>query len=243
MSRNSVVALAGLALLAACDKESSVVQNIPSGVAFVTVANATPSVVKPSYGTTNFGPSSGVQAASWVQNCANIPAGSTTVGFKDLSGADIATSAATSFAAGTRYSAILVDNAGTKGVVVAPETFANLTPGKYGVRIVNATGQAGDFYITASNTQALTAATLAATLQPNELTGGASGANGYLTHSTDTAFVRMYNAGTTTGQQGSVNLASTSLTTNVTWTMGTTVVFTKDASGKIIAYTFGQCAP
>jgi hypothetical protein len=53
----------------------------------------------------------------------------------------------------------------------------------------------------------------------------------------------MYNAGNTTTQQASVNLASNSLTTNVTWTMGTTVVFTKDASGKIFGYTFAQCNP
>jgi hypothetical protein len=143
MSRNSVVALAGLALLAACDKELTVVQSTPSGVAFVTVANATPNVVKPFYGSTQLG-TSNLQAASWVQACADIPAGSNTVTFKNLADSVYATSASTSFAEGTRYSAILVAN-GTnpQSVIVAPETFTTLTQGFYGVRIVNATGQAG----------------------------------------------------------------------------------------------------
>jgi hypothetical protein len=242
MSRNSLVALAGLALLAACDKELTVVQSTPSGVAFVTVANTTPNVVKPFYGSTQIG-TSNLQAASWVQACADIPAGTSNVSYRALADTLIAKSADQNFAEGTRYSAILVQNGTTSSVVMAPETFTTLTQGFYGVRIVNATGQAGDFYITASNSQAIGASTLAATLQPNELTGGATGTGGYLTHSADTAFVRMYAAGTTTGQLASQNLASNSLTTNVTWTMGTTVVFTKDASGKIVTYTFGQCNP
>jgi len=242
MLRNNLIALAGLACLAACDKESIVDQSLPSGKAFVTVANTTPNVVKPFYGSTQLG-TTNLQAASWVQACADIPAGTSNVSFKALADTLIAKSADMNFTAGTRYSAILVQNGTTSSVVVAPETFVNLTQGFYGVRIVNATGQAGDFYITASNTQAIGATTLAATLQPNEITGGATGTGAYLTHSADTAFVRMYNAGNTTTQQASVNLASNSLTTNVTWTMGTTVVFTKDASGKIVTYTFAQCAP
>jgi len=227
-------------MLAACDKESSVVQVDHSDVASVTIVNTTPLVVKPLVGTQLVNPvSPNLQAATWLQACAFIPPSSTTVTYKALADTNIAATPATTFAAGTRYTSFLAQSGTTASAFVLPETFVNVTPGNFGVRIVNATGQSGDFYIAASNTSALTA-TPAASLTANTATGGTTGVGGYITAPTSTAFVRMYAVGNTTTQLASLNLASTSLTTDVTWTQGTTVVFTKNSSGTITAFTFGQ---
>jgi hypothetical protein len=238
MSRHTVAYLAALALLAACDKESTVVQVDHSDVASVTVVNTTPLVVKPYVGEQLIG-TSNLQANSWIQACTLIPPSSTTLTFKAPADTNIAATGATNFAAGTRYTTILAQSGTTASAFVLPETFVNLTPGNYGVRIVNATGQSGDFYITP--TAGTLGATPTASLAANTATGGDTGVGGYITSPTSTPRVRMFATGNTTTQLATITLSSTSLTTNVSWTQGTTVVFTKDASGNITAFTFGQC--
>jgi hypothetical protein len=236
MSRHTVASLAALALMAACNKESTVVQLDHSDVASVTVVNSTPLVVKPYVGT-QLASSSNLQAASWMQSCAFIPPSSTTLTFKALADTNIAVTAPTTFAAGTRYSTILVQNGTAASAIVLPETWTNLTPGNYGVRIVNATGQAGDFYVTdAAGTMPTTPT---ASLAVNTATGGTTGA--YLAEPVTTPRVRMFATGNTTTQLATITLSSTSLTTNVSWVNPVTVVFTKNAGGTITAFTFGQC--
>lgn len=242
MSRHTVASLAVLALLAACDKESSVVQVDHSDAASVTVVNTTPLVVKPFVGT-QLASTSNLQPATWMQNCAFIPAGNTTLVFKNPEPApkdtNIAATAATDFVAGARYSTILAQSGTTVSAFVLPETWTNLTPGNYGVRIVNATGQAGDFYVT--NTAGTLGATPTAALAANTATGGTTGVGAFITEPTSSPRVRMFATGNTTTQLASITLDATNLTTNVTWTMPVTVVFTKNSSGTITAFTFGQC--
>ena len=238
MSRQSVAFLAALALLAACDKESDVVQVAHSDVASVTIVNSTPNVVKPYVGT-QLASTVNLQAATWMQNCAFVPPSNTTVSFKSLADADIAVSGATDFVAGSRYTTFLAANGTANSALVLPETFVTLTPGNYGVRIVNLTGQAGDFYIT---TPAVTVTgTPDAALAANTATGGATGVGGYLTRAIPTTRIRMFNTGNQTTAQASITLDATALPTNVTWTQGVTAVFTKNSSGVITAFTVGQC--
>jgi hypothetical protein len=240
MSRHSVAYLAALAMLAACDKESTVVQLDHSDVASVTIVNTTPNVVKTYVGEQLLNSATpNLQAATWFQNCAFVPPSSTTVTFKALADTNIAATGATTFAAGTRYTTFLAQSGTTASAFVLPETFVPLTQGNYGVRIVNATGQSGDFYITP--TAGTLPATPTASLAANTATGGTTGVGGYITSPTSTPRVRMFATGNTTTQLASVNLDATSLTTNVTWTQGTTVVFTKNSSGTITAFTIGQC--
>jgi len=237
MSRHTIAALAALALVAACDKESTIAQNIPGGVAFVSVANATATPVKVYNGTTLVS-TANIPNASWQTTCVRLAPGSQTITFKSTGDSILATTGAASVAEGGRYVAILTTNAGVSTASIVPDNFTTLTPNNYGVRIVNATGGAGDFYLTAAAASALNSTNLVGTLQPGDM----SPSNGtYTTHRADTAFVRMYNVGNTTTQQGSINLASSALTTNTTWTMGATAIFTRDALNKIVAYTIGQC--
>jgi hypothetical protein len=238
MSRHTVAYLAALALLAACDKESSVFQPDHSGEARVTIVNTTPLVVKPYVGEQLASPTN-LQPASWVQACALIPPSSTTLTFKALADTNIAVTGATNFAAGGQYTTLLLQNGTAASALVLPETFVNLPEGQFGVRIVNATGQAGDFYITP--TAGTLGATPTASLAANEATGGATGVGGYITSPISTPRVRMFASGNTTTQLATITLSSTSLTTNLNAFQGTTVVFTKNSSGNITAFTFGQC--
>jgi hypothetical protein len=238
MSRHSVATLAVLALLAACDKESTIVQPDNSSVAMVTIINATTSVVKPYVGATYVG-TANLQALNWQQACARVTPGSNTVVFKDLADADIATSAATSFEAGKRYTAILSANGAARSVLVLPETFTNLTPGNYGVRIINVTGQSGDFFVTTPT--ATVSGTPTVSLATDAATGAADGTGAYMTFPITQTRVRMFNTGTVTPAQGSVTLDSPQLTTGVPWTMGVTALFALNSSNVITPFTAGQC--
>ena len=238
MSRHSFALLASLALLSACDKESTILQPDNSSLAAVTIVNATNLTVRPFVNTTDVA-TANMQALTAQQACAWVAPGSNTVTFKALDSSVVATSAALSMEAGKRYTAVLANNGTANSVILLPETFTVLTPGNYGVRILNATGQSGDFYITVP---AATPSGAPITLAANEVTGGASGTNAYLTKGITTTQVRMFNVGSTTLPASTPSIQLDGLTTtNVTWTQGVTAVFAKNPSNVIVPFTTGQC--
>jgi hypothetical protein len=239
MSRHSFALLASLALLSACDKESTILQPDNSGSAALTIVNATNLTVHPYVGTTDVA-AANLQALTAQAACAFVAPGSNTVVFKALDSSVVATSAAMTFEAGKRYTAILAANGGTNSVILVPETFTTLTSGNYGVRILNATGQSGDFFITTPTATAAGAPDF--TLAANEITGGATGVNGYVTKGSTVSRVRMFNVGSVTLPNPAPSIVLDQLTTtNVTWTQGVTTIFAKNPSNVIIPFTTGQC--
>jgi len=234
MSRIKVASmLVLLSLAAACDNKKQDIVS-PSSVALVDFVNASNASAVPYVGATREWPVA-LTFQQWSTACTVVQPGSQTLTFKttDSPPADIASTSATSFTAGTRITSILANNGTTSSVILLPESFTNVAAGSYGLRIVNATGSPADFYVTSKT--GTVSGTPTAALGALSATGGTTGANGFLTLTDDLIKISMFNTGTQTGA------LSTFTVTNTPATMGTTVVFAKNAIGAISPFVVMQC--
>jgi hypothetical protein len=234
MSRISAASiLIALSLASACDdKKPDIVS--PSSVALVDFVNATPVSVIPYVGATAAAPVA-LTFQQATTGCTVVQPSSQTLTFKNTSTppADVAASPSTALSAGVRYTTILATNGTASSVMSLPETFANVAAGSYGLRIVNATGTAADFYVTAP--AAAVSGTPTAALAALSATGGATGANGYITTVDANTRVRMFTTGTQTGALSTFDIANTPAT------QGVTVVFAKNAIGALAPFIVMQC--
>ena len=224
------VVLTALAMAGACGDDPLG----PESAALVQYVNAT---VSPVTGTADAAPASGgvpTNMASVV--CSIAPPGST-LGFAQLDTA-IATATA-STAAGQRYTAVLYGSAANRAAFVLPEVTPTIDfkaptdTGRYGLRIINATGQTGNIFVTTSTGTATGTPTVS--LASATATGGTTGVDGYLITPPPLSRVRFFGTASATTALASITLPT------VRAGQLRTVVFTNNATGGVTAFAFTKC--
>lgn len=163
--------------------------------------------------------------------CQLVSPGSS-LGFAE-NGTSLTTTSATTLAAGQRYTVILYGTGTTRQMMVLPEVFPTITAGNYGLRIVNATSQAGNIYVTTPTGAATGTATT--TLTSGAATGGTTGTNGFMSTPTANTRIRFYGAASTTTALGDFTV------TNPSTSQVRTVVFANNATGGVVAFEVPQC--
>ena len=148
--RHTALVLAALVTVAACSDDDD--DDGPTGnqgqatvrVVNASSANATVSVLN---GNTTLAPSVAFGTAG---SCVTVPAGSQTLTFRSGT-TNVAATAATPFTANTKYTVVLTGSGATAAATVLPDAFTAPTAGNNVVRFVNATGTAGDVFLTTAD--------------------------------------------------------------------------------------------
>lgn len=158
----------------------------------------------------------GFQSAS--TGCVLVPAGSRDLTFRS-GGSQVANTGAFNFQGGQRYTVLLTGTGATRAATVLPEVFTTPATGQTAVRFVNATGTAGDVFLTTPTGTASGTPTVAG-LGAGAATGGTTGANAFTAYTATNSRARLYNVGSTTGARSDVTIGA------VPAGGATTVVFT-----------------
>jgi len=222
------LALLTLVAVAACndDDEALTVANAAS-VQFVNAGTA--GTVFGTNGSTALSTSLATGAAS--STCVLVAPGSS-LGFSE-SGISVTSSSSTSLVAGQRYTAVLTGTGTSRTMFVLPEITGTITTGNYGLRIINATSQTGNIFVTTPTGSATGTAT--STLGASTATGGTTGTNGFMLTPTANTRVRFFGTASATTPLADYTV------TNGTSGSATTVVFANNATGGVIAFTVPQC--
>ena len=224
----ALLAVSTLAL-AACDDDEITVPNQTASVRFVN-ASATNATVNGTVAGTATASNIAFQTGSAA--CANVPAGTQTVGFTNSTGTAIGSGASFNFVAGQRYTVVLYGNGNTQ---VFTDEFNAATAGNNNIRFVNATTTAGDIFGTTA-TGTVSGTPTRANLGAFSSTG-TSGAAAFGSYVNTNTRYRLYDVGTTTTARGDVSLGT--LPANNT----TTVIFTPNATGATsTGFTVATCS-
>ena len=227
--RKITLTLAALAFAAACDDDGL----SPGEAAIVQFVNASATSTGAVTGTAASGAVGGnVAFQSGSSTCQLVSPGST-IGFAE-NGTSVGSSTVIT-TAGQRYTAILYGSGTTRSVLVVPEVAGTIAAGNYGLRIVNATSQTGNIYVTTPT--GATTGTATTTLTSGTATGGSTGTTGFLPTPTANTRVRFFGGAST-----SVPLADFTVpTANATAGQWSTLVFTNVVGGGVQAFVVSPC--
>jgi hypothetical protein len=198
MHRNtlSLAALGALALTAACGNNDNNTTAPQPQVAHVRIVNLDPSSSTAglySNGTL-FGSNVGFGAAA--ASCIDVPVGQSLSFRAGGSGTDIGANATPGFVAGQNYTVVLYRSGSTaQSAVLSDNNITAPGTGQNALRFFNATGTAGDIYVTSNG------ATISGTPSASGLGAGASttGTGMWTAYPSTSTQIRMFNTGTTTG--------------------------------------------
>jgi hypothetical protein len=223
----TVLAFVALTAVVACDDDDDLFT--PQNSAIVQFVNAGSS------GTVTGTAASGAVGTALTtgtasSTCVLVSPGSS-LGFAE-NGTSITTSTAT-VAAGQRYTAILQGSGTSRTMLVVPEVVGTIAAGNYGLRIVNATSQTGNIFVTTPTGTATGTAT--STLSAGAATGGNTGVSGFMGTPTANTRVRFFGAASTTTPLADFTVS------NATAGTATTVVFANTAAGGVTAFAVPQC--
>jgi hypothetical protein len=225
----AALALVSLVVVGCDDDDNDILGPNNSAVVQFVNASSAGTLTTSSNGTT-LGTAVGSQAGS--TSCTFVSPGSRTLTFSQ-NGSTTST-LNTNFVAGQRYTVVLQGTGANTSSYVIPENYTTQTAGNYGLRVINATGSAGDVYVT-SATGAL-GTTPTASLASGAATGGTTGTNGFMSTSTANTRLRFFGSGSTTGALTDFTITNPSLTN------GNTVVLANTATGGVTAFQLGQCS-
>jgi hypothetical protein len=227
--RKITLALAALAFATACNDDGL----SPGEAAIIQFVNASATSTGAVTGTAASGAVGGnVAFQSGSSTCQLVSPGST-IGFAE-NGTSVGSSSVIT-TAGQRYTAVLYGSGTTRGVLVVPEVSGTIAAGNYGLRIINATSQTGNIYVTTPTGAASGTAT--STLTAGTSTGGSTGTNGFLGTPTANTRVRFFGGAST-----SVPLADFTVpTANATAGLSSTLIFTNAVGGGVQAFLVTPC--
>jgi len=194
----SVAVLATLPLLVACKSDKS---TSPPATANVRVVNASSNTtaLNATAGTQSLSSGLNFQNGNAAATCASVNAGTQTVNFTSGTSTTNIGSVNYNFQAGQNYTVVYY---GTNNAVVYPETFTAPATGSMALRFINATGSAGDVYLT-TPTGTVSGTPTVQNLAAGSVSGfnssSAPGGTFVNTYPTANTRVRLFNVGSTTG--------------------------------------------
>ena len=211
--RNTALVLAALSLTIACGDDDDG-PTLTTGEANVRVINASPTNASVSLANGSTTLASNVAFGTGAATCATVPAGTQTLTFRSGT-TDLATTSLRTFDDDGNYTVILWNDGTTSTATVLEDEFTAPGAGNNAIRFVNATGTAGDVYLTTAD------GAITGTPTSGNLTVGASST--FATFPNTSTRARLFDVGGTETARGDVTIG--------TLTSGAgTVVFTDPAT-------------
>jgi len=237
-TRASIVLTTATALLIAslhaCGGDDVTGPNTPANVRIVNVSSTTANLNATS-GTKSL--ATGVNFQNAGATCAQVDAGSQTIGFTSGSSSTSVGSVTYNFQAGKNYTVVFY---GANNAVVYPETFTAPNTGNMALRFMNATATAGDIFLTTPAGSVSGSPTIS-----NLAAGSVSGFNAtsapggtFGSYPSTNTRVQLFNVGVSTGTPRA-DFTITSLPTNRT---GTVILTTANPVGGVTGLFVGSCA-
>lgn len=229
MKLHHLVTLAGASVaLVACGDNDGTGPNTRTANVRVVNASSSTAAADVFVGNQASAVASNIPTGTVSANCVDVPAGSQTLDFRQTgTTSTIASTPATTFAAGQNYTALLTGSgtaAGTRtAVVLTDDAVPAPASGQNAIRFFNATGTTGNIHVTAPG--AATGAASQTGLTSNAATTG--GLGGFSTYATTSTQVRMFATGAPTTGTPLVNFTLPALSGNRI----ATVVLTGAATG------------
>jgi len=191
----AMLATTAFATLAACNSDDNTTNPTPQ-TARVRVVNLDPSSANAGVYSNGSLVGSNVGFGASAASCIDVPVGQS-LSFRAAGGTtDLTTNASPGFAAGQNYTVVLYRSGGTaQSAILSDANITAPTTDNNGIRFFNATGTAGDVYVTAAN-GTISGTPSSANLAAGTATTGASAFGNFPTANTQ---IRMFNVGTSTG--------------------------------------------
>jgi hypothetical protein len=221
----ALAALSLLSMLAACGSDDTTSPN--NNTAMIRVVNASSSTtgLNATAGSTSLSSGLNYQNTNMAASCVSIPAGTQSLNFTSgSSSTSIGSVSNYNFQAGQSYTVVYYGN---NNAQVYPETYTAPGSGNYAVRFINATGNAGNIFVTAPGASISSTATPSVSnLASNSVSGfNSSTATGgtFATYASGSNMARMF--GTTANPNTATPAGSYTLSSPST-TGAQTVLFT-----------------
>jgi len=234
---NLVTLCATLTVLGACDNSKS---TSPSPTANVRVVNASSSTtgLNATAGSQSLSSGLNFQNTNATATCTVVNSGSQTLNFTSGSSSTSIGSVTYNFLPGQNYNVVYY---GTNNVVVYPETFTAPATGSMALRFINATGSAGDVFLTTPTgpvSGTPTVQNLAAGSVSGFNSSSAPGGTFVNTYPTANTRVRLFNVGSTTGTPR----ADFTIGTMAANRVGTVVLTPAPSGGSTTGFLVNSCA-
>lgn len=226
-----------LVALAACGSSKTTSPNTTANVRIVNASSNT-SALNASSGSQSFSSGLNFQNTNAAATCSTINSGTQTINFTSGSASTNIGSLNYNFLPGQNYTVVYY---GTNNAVVYPETFTAPASGNMGLRFVNATGSAGDVYLTTPTgtiSGTPTVQNLAAGTVSGFNSASAPGGTFVNTYPIANTRVRLFNVGATTGTPRA-DFTIGSMGTN---RVGTVVLTPAPSSGTTTGFLVNSCA-
>lgn len=225
-----------LSMLAACGSDKTTSPTTTANIRIVNASSST-TALNATSGTTALSGGLNFQNTNAAATCTKLNGGSQTINFTSGSSSTNIGSVTYNFLPGQNYTVVYY---GTNNVVVYPETFTAPSTGNAALRFVNATGSAGDLYLTTPT------GTISGTPTVQNLAAGSvSGFNStsapggtFGAYPTANTRVRLFNVGSTTGTPRA-DFTMGSMAAN---RVGTVVLTPAPSGGTTTGFLVNSCA-
>ncbi|MFL5561576.1 MAG: DUF4397 domain-containing protein [Gemmatimonadaceae bacterium] len=191
----AIAAIAALSVAAACGNNDNSTNPTPQ-TARVRVVNLDPSSANAGLFANGTAVGSNVAFGSAGSTCINVPVGQTLSFRAAGSGTDLVSNSNANFTAGQNYTVVLYRNgSGPQQAVLSDGGATAPSSGNNALRFFNATGTAGDIYVTSNG------ATISGTPSRANLAAGSAttGTSAWMNFPNTNSQIRMFNVGTSTG--------------------------------------------
>lgn len=229
--------LGALTALAACGS-SKTTSPLPKANVRIVNASSSTSALNATLGSATLSSGLNFQNTNAPAGCNSVSTGSQTINFTSGSSSTSVGSVNYNFLPGQSYTVVYY---GTNNVVVYPESFTAPTAGNMALRFINATGSAGDIYLT-TPTGTIAGSPTVANLAAGSVSGfnssTAPGGTFVSTYPTANTRVRLFNVGTTTGTPR----ADFTIGTMAANRVGTVVLTPAPNGGSTTGFLVNSCA-
>ena len=194
-----VLGLATLVVLVACGSDKATSPGTTATVRVVNASSSTSSLNANTAGNQSLSSGLNFQNTNASATCSTVNSGSQTINFTSGTAATNIGAVTYNFLPGKNYTVVYY---GTNNVAVYPETFTAPTTGNMALRFINATGSAGDVYLT-TPTGTISGTPTVQNLPAGTVSGfnssSAPGGTFVNTYPTGNTRVRLFNVGSTSG--------------------------------------------
>ena len=207
MSYRSTALIAALAALgvAACSSDNTTAPGSTASVRIVNASSGTSSLNASSSGTP-LATALAFQNTNAAAACVTVPAGTRTIDFSSTGGTGNVASVTSDFQAGQNYTVVLYGPSGSQKAVVMNDMFTAPSSGNNAIRFFNATGTAGDIYLT-TPTATVSGTPTVSNLAAGSATGMTSG-TAFGTYAATNTRARIYDVGTSTTSRADFTLGT-----------------------------------
>lgn len=235
---NQLVTLTVLSLLAACGSDKTTSPKTTASVRIVNASSSTSSLNASTTSSQSLSSGLNFQNGNAPTTCSTVNSGAQTINFTSGTSTTNIGSVTYTFLPGQNYTIVYY---GTNNAVVYPETFTAPATGNMALRFVNATGSAGDVYLT-TPTGTISGTPTVQNLAAGSVSGfNSSSAPGGVfvnTYPSANTRIRLFNVGATTGTPRA-DFTIGSMAAN---RVGTVVLTPAPSGGSATGFLVNSCA-